>query len=150
MSSRNLGYSSQVSVPIAATAAGTTEVDGAAIDLSAGRFQGVRFVAVLGTLTATQVTSLKAQGSLDGSTNWTDLAGTSTGPAADADSGKTLILDLYRPGFPFVRPVIVRGTANAAIQCVIADAYHAQIQPVGQATTNSATKVVAYPQAGTP
>lgn len=146
---RNLGYSAVTTVPIAATAAGTSTINGSSQYIGAGQFSGVRYTCVLGTLTATQVTTLKIQGSLDGSTSWTDLAGTHAGPPADGDSGYTLITDAYRPGFPYVRPVVVRGTANAVIQCVIGDFYLANVEPVTPDTTNAATTVTAYAQAGT-
>jgi hypothetical protein len=145
---RNLGYSNLVTVPIAATAAGTTTVNGSSQYIGAGAYSGVRYTCVLGALTATQVTRLKIQGSNDNST-WVDLAGTHAGPAADGDSGKTLISDAYRPGYAYVRPVVERGTANAVIQCVVGDFYLAQIEPVTPDATNSATTVTAYPQSGT-
>lgn len=146
---RNLANGTLTTVPIAATAAGTTAVNGASQYMGAGSYSGVKYTLVLGALTATQVTSLKAQGSLDNAT-WVDLAGTNTGPAADGDGGKTLILDLFRPGYPYVRPVVLRATANAAIQCVIAEQYLANIEPVTPDSTNSATKTVPYAQTGTP
>lgn len=146
---RSLGYSCVTNVPIEATAAGTTTINGTAQYIGAGMFAAVRYVCVLGALTATQVTTLKIQGSLDGSTNWTDLAGTHAGPPLDADSNYTLITDAYRPGFPYVRPVVVRGTANAAIQCVIGDYYLSNLEPVTPDATNAGTTVTFDAQAGT-
>ena len=145
---RNLGYTAVTTVPIAATAAGTTTVNGASQYIGTGQFSGVRYVCVLGALTATQQTVLKIQGSNDNAT-WTDLAGTHAGPPADADSGYTLITDAFRAGYAYVRPVVVRGTANAAIQCVIGDFYLANVEPVTPDSTNAALTVTAYPQAGT-
>lgn len=143
---RNLGYAAVTVVCNDGTAAGTTSVNGSSVNMTG--FESVRFVALLGTLTSTQVTELKAQGSNDNST-WTDLANTHTGPAADGDSGKTLILDLFRPQYTYVRPVLVRGTANAVLQGIIADLYLAHWEPVTADTSNSATNVQAYPAAGT-
>jgi hypothetical protein len=146
---RNLGFAAVTTVPIAATAAGTTTLNGSSQYIGAGMYQGVRYICVLGALTATQQTVLKIQGSLDGTTNWTDLAGTHAGPPIDADSGYTLITDCYRPGFPYVRPVVVRGTANAVIQCVIGDFYLSNLEPVTPDPTTADLTVTAYPQGGT-
>lgn len=145
---RQLSAGSVVTVPIAATGAGIGNVNGTSVYIGAGQFSAVRYTCVLGGLSATQVTSLKAQGSND-NTTWVDLAGTNTGPAADADTGKTLILDLFRTGYAYVRPVVVRATAAAAIQAVICDAYLAVVTPIIPDVSNSATKQVVYVQAGT-
>jgi hypothetical protein len=145
---RQLSIGALTTVPIAAQAAGTAVVYGASQYIGAGSFGAVRYVAILGALTATQVTTLKIQGSNDNST-WVDLAGTHAGPAADGDSGKTLVSDCYRPGYSYVRPALVRGTANAVVQAVIGEFYLPQIEPVTPDSTNSATTIQAYAQAGT-
>lgn len=145
---RSLGYGSLVNVPIAATAAGTTTINGTSQYIGAGQFASVRYVCVLGALTATQQTVLKIQGSNDNAT-WVDLAGTHAGPPADADSGYTLVSDAFQPGYAYVRPVVARGTANAVIQCVIGDYYLANVEPVTPDPTNAVTTVTAYAQAGT-
>jgi len=134
-----------------ATAAGVTVLNGPnSFDMQG--YDGVVFIAALGTLTASQVTFLGAQGSADGTT-W-GAAGTAAAPtnlipgaqtpaALDADSNKLLMLDVFRPKQRFVRAVLYRGTANAVVDGVIAIRYEAKKQPTVQdATTVSASLFV--------
>ena len=112
----------RVSRSLNAVAAGTTDQNGAGVDMQAdGGYDGVTFIAAFGTLTATQVTQIKAQQSDDdGSTDdYTDLAGTLVGPLADGDSNKLLVLEIFRPTKRWVRCVVDRGTANAVIDGVV-------------------------------
>lgn len=117
-----------------AVAAGTSDQTSSAIDMAG--FDGVLIVAAVGALTATQVTSLKAQQSSDdgGSDAYGDLAGTSVGPLADTDGNKMLVLDLFRPEKRYVKAIVDRGTANAVIDGVFAIQYTARSLPVAQAT----------------
>ena len=115
-----------------AVAAGSTDSNGSGVSLAG--YDGVLFIALLGTLTANQVTSLKAQQSSDdGSSDaYTDIEGSSTDPMDDADSNKLLLLDVFRPQEEYVRPVVERATANAVIDGVIAIRYRAKDRPVTQ------------------
>lgn len=120
-----------------AVAAGISNQNGATLDMSG--WDGVLFVAALGTLTATQVTSLKAQqGQVSNLSDAADLLGTNVGPLADGDSNKCLALDIYRPTERYVRCVVVRGTANAVIDSVMAIQYRGRKMPVTQDTTTIA------------
>lgn len=132
-----------------AVAAGTTDQTSSIIDMNG--FEGVRFIALFGTLTATQVTSMKAQqGAAAAMGDAADLAGSSVGPLADADSNEMLILDVYRPRERYVRVVIDRGTANAVIDGVIAEQYGPRTEPpVQDATTVSASETHQSPAEGT-
>lgn len=115
------------------TAAGTTGVNGTVLDQS--NFDGVRFTASLGTLTSTQVTSLKAQqGNAANGSDMADIAGAVTAAAADGDSNKLLILDVQASliSARYVRCVVNRGTANAVIDSVIADQYQTRTVPTAQ------------------
>lgn len=126
---------------INATAAGTTNVNGTAIDMQ--DFETVVFEACLGTLTATQVTGLKAQQSADGSTNWTDITGAAVGPMQDTQSNEMLLLEVYRPRQRYVRAVVTRGTANAVIDSVVARQRGAKkVVTTQDATTVSAAATV--------
>lgn len=95
-----------------------------------------------------QVTSLKLQGSTD-NVNWSDLAGTNAGPLADSDGNKMLVSEIYRPTFRYIRPVIVRGTANAVIDSVVADLHEPKVEPTVQDSSVSAVKQNISPPAGT-
>ena len=122
-----------------ATVAGTTAINGAAVDLQTQDSTSVLFIAALGALTSTQVTSLKAQYS-DDNTNWYDFttpASVTTSAAADADGNKLLVLDVHKPQHRYVRPVLNRGTANAVLDALIAIPYNARTLP----TTFSSTYV---------
>lgn len=144
----NLSKGIKITRALNAVAAGTTSQNGSILDMSG--FDGVMFVAAFGTLTATQVTSLKAQqGALVGGGDMADLAGSAVGPLADADSNKCLVLDVYRPLEQYVRPVVVRGTANAVIDGVIAIQYSSRVKPTVQdVATIAASKLVVSPNEG--
>jgi hypothetical protein len=116
--------------------AGATSETGSSVDMNG--FDGVMFLAAVGALSSTQVTELKAQSAPDNST-FNDIAGSHTGPLADANSNATLLLDIYRPQQRYVRPVFVRGTANAVIDGIWAIQYSGLRQP----TTNDPTTVIA-------
>src|SRR5216683_4355068 len=100
-----------------ATAAGVTAINGTGVDMQ--DFDNVIFECCMGALSATQVTSLKAQGSPDNAV-WTDITGAVTANANDADSNKILQLEVVRPQQRYVRCVVNRGTANAVIDSVVA------------------------------
>jgi len=145
----NMHANCKVSRVMNAVAAGTTDQNSASVDMA--DFEGVIFLAAFGTLTATQVTSLKAQQSSDdGSSDaFADLEGTSVGPLADADGNKMLALDVYRPRERYVRATIDRGTANAVIDGIVAIQYGARKAPVTHSTTVSASEVSVSPAEGT-
>jgi hypothetical protein len=142
---RNLAELLAAARPVNATAAGTTAINGTHVDMQG--FDGVVFVCLMGTLTATQVTALKAQGgALANDSDMADLVGAATPAAADADSNKLLILDVYRPQQRYVRPVVTRGTANAVIDGVLAFRYQGEKVPIAiDATLVSQQKLVASP-----
>ena len=152
MSQQNLGKVIKVVRATNAVVAGAADANPTVANIDMQGYDGVLFIVAIGTLLATQVTSLKAQDSSDGSTGWADLAGTKAGPMADADSNKTLVLDVYRPVKRYIRPVVSRATANAVIDGVIAILYKGSALPVPyDATTQSvAVKAAVSPAAGTP
>jgi hypothetical protein len=130
-------------------AAGVTVVNGTGFDLSAGGgpqgFDAVRGVGLLGALTATQTTALKLQQSNDNGAldPWTDIANSQTPNMADGDSNKLLLTDVIRPTKKWVRAVVVRGVANAAIDGVILELYRARRVPVVQdGTVSQTTKIL--------
>lgn len=148
MAGGNLLVNVQITRLKNAVAAGTTVQTGSTLDMQG--WDGVMFVALFGTLTATQVTALKAQGgaAANGS-DAADLAGTLTGPMADADSNKALVLDVCRPTQRYITPVINRATANAVIDGLIAIQYRGRKGPSAQAAAQvSASKTVVSPALG--
>jgi hypothetical protein len=123
-------------VSSAGAAAGVTEVDGAHVDMEG--WDGVMFVFLFGTLTAGQVTTPKVQGgALVGDSDQADIAGATAAALADGDSGKAVIIDVYRPQKRYVRPVVTRGTQNAVIQAIVAIQYQGRRVPPGSTAEGS-------------
>ena len=109
-----------------AVAAGTTDQNSDWVDVS--NADGVRFIAMFGALTASQVTFVKLQGAnASDKSDAADLLDSTTGTViktanlADGDGNKTAVVEVYKPKVQFVRAVIDRGTANAVIDGVVAE-----------------------------
>lgn len=133
---------------VAATAAGTSAVNGSVLDMLG--FEGVAFTAMFGTLTSGAVTGIKVQhGDLANGSDMADLAGTALA-IADTGSGKCLTSEVIKPRKRYVRVVVTRGTANAVIDRVLAFQFTADKMPVTQdATTIVGTEQTIQPAAGT-
>ena len=128
-------------------AAGTTDQNGSAVDMQG--YEGVIFIALLGALTASQVTELKAQQSADSGgspDDFSDIAGSKVGPLADGDGNKMLVLEIVNPQKRYVRPVLLRETANAAAQANDVARATSQVsrpQKSGKATMLASSRMVA-------
>lgn len=146
----NLSKATKAIRVLNAVAAGTTDQTSAGVDMA--NFESVTFIALFGTLTATQVTKLTAQQSDDDGVGdaYSDLEGSSTGPLADGDSNKMLVLEITKPRKRWVRVTVDRGTANAVIDGVTAIQSHPRTQPSLVHSTVSARKLVVSPPEGTP
>lgn len=145
---RNLLSEIEVQSVMNAVAAGTSDQNSSVVDMQ--NFDGVLFIAKFGTLTATQVTQIKAQqGQQSDLSDAADLVGTLVGPMADADSNKMLLLDIYRPRERYVRCVVDRGTANAVIDSVVAVKYKGRKLPIAQGSTVAASEIHNSPDEGT-
>lgn len=145
--SSNLVMRTKRSRSVNATSAGTSNVNGAVVDMVG--FEGVVFTGAFGTLTSTQVTGMKVQvGNAANLSDAVDLVGASVGPLADADGNKLLVLEVHKfpVGYRYCRVVVTRGTANAVIDSVTAEQYGAHKQPESDdATTVSASLVSVEP-----
>jgi len=111
----NLGQNVLISSAItpAAGVAGTTDINGTTLDMK--NYEGVLMVARMGVITATAVTSIKAQqGDESDLSDAADLLGTGITIAAD-DDNEIFVIDLGKPSKRYVRLVCDRGTANAVI-----------------------------------
>lgn len=120
------------------TAAGFGDtLSGDIIDLqSGGSFDSVCFVAKLGDVAATGVATLKAYAGNEaalGDGAYKTATATVTATATSADN-KLLILDVVRPGKRYIRPDLVRATANIPVESIIAIKYNARAVPVTQGT----------------
>jgi hypothetical protein len=130
-----------------AVAAGTAAVNCSILDMQG--FESVVGVCSLNALTASQVTSIKAQaGNAANGSDMADLAGAVTPAAADADGNKLLVLEVVKPtNFRYLRFVINRGTANAQIDGVVATQYFSHKPPESDdATTVSKTLLSIDPE----
>lgn len=143
----NLSKSAKVTRALNSVVAGTTNQNGSVIDMAG--FEGVQFIALFGALTATQVTSLKVQqGDLADGSDMVDLEGSLHTALADADGNKCLVTDVFRPQKRYVRPVVIRGTANAVIDGVVALQYSARTEPVVKDATVKSIKTIISPEEG--
>jgi len=125
-SGNQLSTSTKVIRVMNAVAAGTTDQNSSWVDMK--NAESVRFIALFGTLTASQVTTVKLQGAT--TSNQSDAAdlldsdsGTviTTTALADGDSNKIAVIQVFKPKTRYVRCVIDRGTANAVIDGAIAE-----------------------------
>jgi hypothetical protein len=110
------------------------KVDGTSYQIAAGtgdtltsnaldtqNYNEVSFQFLFGAITASAVVTIKLQHSTDdGATDaYADIAGTSqTLPVADAQ--KMILSSIYRPTKRYLKTIITRATANAAIDGVVA------------------------------
>ena len=112
---------------LAATAAGSTNVNGTTID-SEGATSIVHKLGV-GTLTATQVTSLQAQsGDASDGSDMADITGASV-TFADADSGKVALVEVFKPTKRYHRLQAKRATANAVLDFGLTELYFNRTGP---------------------
>lgn len=114
------------------TSAGTGDVASDIIDMQG--FDGVLFLAILGDVANTSVLALTADAnSVNSASGMTKFATTAdfTADATSADN-KLLMLDCQRPPERYVRAALERGTANAAVNGIIAIQYTARNKPTSQ------------------
>lgn len=122
----------------AATAAGTGDTLSTAVIDTAG-YTGVMFMTTFGTITATAVTTLKAQqGAASDMSDAADLLGTAISVAAD-DDGQTFVLDINQPLERYVRAQVVRATANAVVGEIYAILYGPRTLPKDMSATDLVT-----------
>ena len=128
----------RLTVAKAAIAAGQTAITSDVVDMA--DYDAVVFFTTVGTISATAVTSIKVQQSNDNgvSDSWADLAGTKL-DIADDDDGQTFGVQIIRPRERYLRAVVSRGTANAAIGEIYALRLGADRVPVGNTITDTAT-----------
>lgn len=127
------------------TAAGVTQIDTLSID--ARDIHGVRFITLMGAITAAGVQSVKIQES-DDDTIFADVAGTSI-TIADDDDDTAFISDIVAPRSAFYRARISRATQNSAITSVIAEAYRSDSSPVIQDASVKTLEKFVSPALGT-
>lgn len=130
----NLSKNVKISSAITPTAgaAGTTDIEGTALDMQG--FEGVLMVCTFGAITTNAVTSIKAQqGAAAALGDAADLLGTAQ-TIADDDDGETFYIDLYQPEERYVRLYVDRATQNAVVANALYIQYGAREAPVTQGT----------------
>lgn len=130
MNGQQLSKQGKLSIAITPTdgAAGTADINGAIIDMQG--FESVLMIVTFGAITATAVTSIKAQqGAAANLSDAADLEGTAQA-VADDDDDKTFYIEITRPRERYVRLVVDRGTANAVVASATYIQHGAAKQPV--------------------
>lgn len=134
-------------VTVTAGAAGTSAINGATLDMLG--YEGVLMVVTMGAITATAVTSIKAQqGAASDLSDAADLEGTAQ-TIADDDDELTFYIDLYRPKERYVRLVVSRGTANAVVASAEYIQYGARKSPTAAHGSNVSGESHVSPAEGT-
>lgn len=98
------------------TAAGTSAVNGTAIDMA--NYEGIVFVVKLGTAAANNSFKLQGGDQSDGS----DAVDYASSSVSSDGTSTTLIIDIHKPNKRYVRPVVTRGTSST-IQSITAIRY---------------------------
>jgi len=127
-------------------AAGTTDIEGVVLDMA--NADGVLMIVMMGAITATAVTSIKAQqGDESDLSDAADLEGSGQ-TIADDDDNKVFVIDLAKPTKRYVRVYVDRGTANAVVAGALYQQYGLRKQPPTHGSNVSA-EVHASPDEGT-
>lgn len=119
----NLSNAVLIKSALATTAAGTSTVTGATLDMQG--YEGVLFIAKFGTA-ATDNQLKAAQGAASDMSDAADLLGTLVGVGA---SDELVWLDLFRPEERYVRVLALRGTSST-LDWGVALLYGASKEPV--------------------
>lgn len=144
----NISKNQKISIAVTPTegAAGTTDINGATLDMQG--FEGVLMIVTFGAITGSAVTSIKAQqGAAANLSDAADLLGTAQTIADDADD-KTFYIDLYKPQERYVRLVVDRATQNAVVASATYIQYRSRVAPVTHGT-NVAGELHIGPAEGT-
>lgn len=131
-----------IDVAVAATAAGTGDsINGNPIDTQG--YESVAFAIQFGTITASAVTTIKLQaGNASDGSDAVDVPGASVSVPVSASGKIVWGPEIHRPTKRYVRPVVVRATANAVIAGGTALLGRAAVQP---APTSTNQGVIAAP-----
>jgi len=124
----------------APAAAGTTPVNGTVVDTQG--YEGVAAIAQLGAVTATGVPTLKLQqGDLADGSDMADIVG-AVAVGNDTMSGKCLGVEVHLPTKRYVRPVLIRATANTALNSILVQLFNASHTPVTQTDAAGAVSII--------
>jgi hypothetical protein len=115
--------------------AGTTPVTSSIINMSG--YDGVLFIASMGTVTNGSVLTLQCnQNTANSTSGMAEITGAITAAVTASSSSNTLmVLDVYRPLEQYLEAVWTPTTDNAALNCIIAIQYKASKKPTVQGST---------------
>ena len=154
MANHQLSKGLNAAIVMAAQAAGTSDTL-TATEVDMLGYEGVMFVAHIGTVTSTGVATLTAKNSATSGSYGSGTIDTLLQPisgntvqaiATTGDSNKLLIIDVFRPPLRYVRAQIVRATANVVIASMVAFKYNA----TAQATTQAGVAAAGYDSTSNP
>lgn len=132
MQIRQLFSTVLVLIGAAPAAAGTTTINGNIFDTQSLECQGIAAEAHLGAITSTGAAKLKWQhGDLSDGTDMTDVEGSGS-DANDTQGSKLLGTQIHRPTKRYMRPVLVRSTANVVLNSIIVLVWNTSREPVTQ------------------
>lgn len=132
----NITKSAKLTRVINFTAAGTTAVNSAIIDMKG--YESATFVIGFGPIVAGGVQSVKVQqGAASDLSDAADLAGTGV-TVADTDDNRILAIEVNQPRERYLRVVVSRATQNSTVDFGLAMQSKAGTEPV----THDATTVI--------
>ncbi len=139
----------KISRVMPAIAAGKDDTnEGVVLDMA--NCQGVVFIAAFGTISDTSVTKIVAQqGDESDGSDMADLKGSAVSVTPGTDNNKLVVLDIKKPAKRYVQCNIIRATANAVIDGVIAIQYGLSKVPATQPSTVASTEQHVSPDEGT-
>jgi hypothetical protein len=144
----NLVANSKITRHSNAVAAGQTVITpGTAIDMAG--FESVTFLVAFGAITASAVTSIEVHCSSDDGAGdaYTALAGSNV-VVTDANDNKVAAIDVIRPPERYVKCIVNRATADAAVDAIIAIQTGAKSLPVTADATIVGNEVHQSPAEG--
>ena len=138
----NLAKNVKVTKMLGYQAAGTTDtLTSGYVDMSG--FESVTFIAILGAITGSGTATLKAQSATDSAfSDAADLESTGIAASSPSNNNQVLILEIVKPQERYVRPAIVRATANSVVEAVIAIQSNPDYKPTTHDTTTVKTPEV--------
>lgn len=132
-----LGDAVKITKVANATAAGTSTINSAVVDMQG--YDGCLFLTTPGTITAGGVQSMKVQqDTAVGMGAAADLAGTGI-TVADDDDNQVFWLDVKRPRERYLRLVISRATQNSVWGEIYAIQYRGRMLPISNNVTDTIT-----------
>lgn len=132
-----------------AVAGGTTVITpDSGIDMSG--FESVTFLVAFGAIAPTAVTSIEVHCSSDDGymDPYTAIAG-SNEAITDANDNLVAAIDIVRPPERYVKCIVNRGTANAAVDAIVAIQTGSKKLPVSASATTVGNEVHQQPAEGT-